>query len=249
MYRTILIICIVLFTSCKETEIQLTAQEIIDRSIEICGGENYLTNAVSFDFRDKKYQSKPNGKQKRLTRRILTDSTDILDVRSPKGFQRFVNDSLVALPDTLATKYSNAVNSVHYFAYLPYGLNDKAVQKRYLGKSKIGASEYYEIEVTFNEKGGGDDFDDTYIYWFNTVTFKPDYLAYEFHVNDGGQRFRVAFNERIIDGLRFVDYKNYKSANMDLPISSIDSLYNNASLELLSEIKLENIKVTPDSYN
>lgn len=249
MYRILLLTGIVLFIGCKEAKIEPTAQEIVDRSIEICGGENYLYNTISFDFRGKKYQSIPQGNQKILQRKILTDSTEILDVRSPNGFERFVNDSLVILPDTLATAYSNAVNSVHYFAYLPYGLNDKAVQKRFLGMATIGATEYYEIEVTFNENGGGDDFDDIYIYWFNTKTYKPDYLAYEFHVDGGGQRFRVAYNERIVKGIRFVDYKNYKSPNTATPISSIDSLYTNEGLELLSEIKLEDIKVTQDSYN
>lgn len=249
MYKRIVIICLVVFFGCKEHNEVLSAQEVIDKSISVSGGESYVSNKISFDFRGITYTSTPVGNQKILTRQSRTDSTEILDVRSPEGFERFVNDSLVILPDTLTTAYSNAVNSVHYFAYLPYGLNDRAVQKRYLGKTKIGPSEYYEIEVTFNENGGGDDFDDTYIYWFNTKTFKPDYLAYEFHVDGGGQRFRVAFNERIVGNIRFVDYKNYKSKNTDVPISSIDSLYTDESLVLLSEITLENIKVTPDSYN
>ena len=87
------------------------------------------------------------------------------------------------------------------------------------------------------------------MYWFNTVTFEPDYLAYEFQVNGGGQRFRVAFNERVVEGIRFVDYKNYKAKNSNVSIENIDVLYTSSLLELLSEIKLENIKVIPGNYN
>jgi hypothetical protein len=37
------------------------------------------------------------------------------------------------------------------------------------------------------------DFDDEYMYWIKD-TRKVDYLAYSYHVNDGGVRFRAAFN-------------------------------------------------------
>jgi len=69
---------------------------------------------------------------------------------------------------------------------------------------------YYKLKVTFDQDGGGDDFDDTYVYFFNKATFKPDYLAYDFHVNGGGMRFREAYNERYVNGIRFVDYNNMK---------------------------------------
>ena len=249
MKRGIIIVCLMLFCACSERNKKLSAQEIVDRSIEVSGGDRYATRKISFDFTAILYTSVPMGNQKILTRQLRTDSTQILDVKSPKGFERFINDSLVKLPDTVATAYANALNSVHYFAYLPYGLNDKAVQKRYLETTKIDSSEYHKIEVTFNENGGGDDFDDTYIYWFNTKTFKPEYLAYEFHVDGGGHRFRAAFNERVVGGIRFVDYKNYKNTNLEISIYNIDSLYLSDNLELLSEIKLENIEVTPGSYN
>ena len=245
----VIIFCLVLVCACRDHRTKLSAQEIVDKSIEVSGGDRYVKNEISFDFRTAKYTATPLGNQKILKRRMLTDTTEILDVKSPDKFQRFVNDSLVVLSDSVARVYANAVNSVHYFAYLPFGLNDRAVQKRHLGMVTIGAYDYYKIEVTFNEIGGGDDFDDTYIYWFNAETFKPDYLAYEFHVDGGGQRFRAAFNESAVGGIRFVDYKNYKNTNLEIPIYGIDSLYLNDNLELLSKIKLENIKVTPDSYN
>ncbi|MEB8389496.1 hypothetical protein OO012_20020, partial [Rhodobacteraceae bacterium KMM 6894] len=108
------------------------------------------------------------------------------DVKSKAKFERFIDGTLEVLPDSTANKYDNSVNSVHYFVKLPYGLNDPAVNKTLLGEVTLKEKEYYKIKVTFEQAGGGDDFEDTYLYWINKETFKPDYLAYDFHENDGG---------------------------------------------------------------
>ena len=59
------------------------------------------------------------------------------------------------------------------------------------------------------------------MYWFNKETFKPDYLAYDFHTDGGGVRFRKAYNERYVDGIRFVDYENYKPRD---PKETLDNI-------------------------
>lgn len=92
-------------------------------------------------------------------------------------------------------------------------MNDKAVNKLYLGKVLIKGNEYYKIKVTFNEEGGGEDFEDVFVYWVQTGTFKVDYLAYSYAVNGGGIRFKEAYNERFVNGIRFVDYNNCKPEN------------------------------------
>ena len=72
---------------------------------------------------------------------------------------------------------SNSVNSVHYFSVLPFGLNDKAVSKKLLSDITIKGVDYYTIQVTFSEDGGGDDFDDVFLYWVQKESFKLNYLA------------------------------------------------------------------------
>ncbi len=231
--------------SCKEQTATLpSAQQIVDKAIAVSGGDLHRTSNVSFTFRDRKYTYRLQDGKKVLTRVTLTDSTRIEDIKTNTGFQRFVNDAEVQVSDSMAGRYSNSVNSVHYFAKLPYGLNDAAVNKEFLGEVKINEQEYYKIKVTFDEVGGGDDFDDVYVYWFNKATFKPDYLAYVFHVDGGGLRFRRAYNERYIKGIRFVDYENYKAADKNSPILSMDSLYVKGELELLSKIELDSILVS-----
>jgi len=250
MNRIILLFCIGLVVACGPNgKMSPTAQSIVDESIQVSGGERYKKSIISFDFRNRTYIMERQNGQKVLKRVFQMDSTTVLDIRKSTGLQRFVNDSLVFLPDSMANKYGNSINSVHYFAYLPYGLNDAAVNKKYLGRVPIGDLEYHKIEVTFDQVGGGDDYDDTYVYWFNVATLKPDYIAYEFHVDGGGVRFRKAFNERYVGGIRFVDYQNYKTLDKTIPVQKTDSLFSAGKLELLSQIELTHINVLPDSYN
>jgi len=248
MKRSFLILLLVVLWSCTDKKSEINAQQIVDKAIAVAGGELYNSSDISFTFRDRKYEVELRSKKRILKRILITDTSRVVDIKEGNKFQRFVNDTLVDLHDSLATNYGNSVNSVHYFAALPYGLNDLAVNKELLGEVTIKGRDYYKLKITFSEEGGGDDFDDIYLYWINKATWKPDYLAYEFHVDGGGMRFREAYNERYVNGLRFVDYKNYKPKEKG-SIITIDSLYSANELELLSDIKLHNIEVNPGNYN
>ncbi|NNL03154.1 MAG: deoxyribose-phosphate aldolase [Eudoraea sp.] len=249
MVRFSLILIFLATVGCRNNNSDLMAvQDIIDKSIEVSGGNLYRSCNISFTFRDIRYEMNNTNGRKILKRTIKKDSTEILDILKHNGFARYINGKLVNVADSMATKYSNSINSVHYFAYLPYGLNDSAVNKKLLGETQIGGNQYYKVEVTFDEEDGGKDFEDIYIYWVNKETFKPDYLAYQFNINGGGSRFREAFNERIINGIRFVDYNNYKAAD-NISVYNLEALFKSKKLELLSTIRLEDISVNPDNYN
>lgn len=241
-YYLVLSVAIVLFACAKN---EPTAQEIIDKAIENAGGDKYKSAEISFDFRKGAYKSsRGNGKYK--LERFLPDSTGATnhDVVTNDGFTRYKDEQEVALSDSLEAVYQNSVNSVHYFVQLPYGLNDAAVNKELVGKDTIHDKEYYEIKVSFDVEGGGADHEDLYMYWINTQTFTVDYLAYSFEVNDGGIRFRKAYNPRTIQGIRFVDYENYKTDDLSTPLKELDDLYEAKQLELLSKIENRDIKVS-----
>lgn len=250
MYRILIFLGIVILASCKPYKKEVViAQAVIDKSIKVSGGELFENTIRTFTFRDHNYVSE-NGKGEQVLKRILkNDTIHILDIRTNQNFKRYVNDSLVQLQDSMASKYANSVNSVHYFAGLPSGLNDPAVHKELLGEATLKGKLYHKIKVTFDQSGGGDDFDDTYVYWFNQETWKPDYLAYEFHVDGGGMRLREAYNERYVNGIRFVDYNNYKTKDRKTSILKIDSLFEAGSLQFLSKIELKNIQVNQGNYN
>lgn len=244
-----LFLFIILFISCKPKAEDLNAQAIVDKAIETSCGYNCENMAIDFIFRGRQYSSKRDGGAYSLER-ITTDSTGVThDILTNEGFSRFKNESLVAVVDSMATKYANSVNSVHYFALLPYGLNAAAVKKELLGERTINEKNYYEIEVTFIEEGGGTDFDDTFVYWFSKQDFSMDYLAYAYATDGGGIRFREAYNKRAVEGIRFTDYNNYKPESLDIELTELPALFEAGKLKLLSKIETEDVKVSINSQS
>lgn len=245
MKQIVLVLFLLLFFNCKQEEKQtLTAIEIVDKSIKVSGGEKFDNSTIDFDFRDKHYYAKRKNGEFELVRTYKDSVKKVTDFLTNTGFERHVNNKKVVVADSMINNYKASVNSVHYFSVLPYGLNDKAVIKEILGETTINDTEYYKIKVTFKQDGGGEDYKDVFVYWISKATFKVDYLAYSYLEVDGkGLRFREAYNERFVKGLRFVDYNNYKPKSSDTSVFELDDLFKNGKLELLSKIELININV------
>ncbi|MDT0295597.1 DUF6503 family protein [Mesonia ostreae] len=226
------------------------AQEVLSKVIERAGGDKYQTSAIEFRFRGNKYSSVRNCGMYELQKLEVTEDGDsIKDVLSNMGFERFVNREKLSLHDSLVTKYSNSLNSVHYFVQLPFGLNDAAVKKSYLDTVSIEKNKYHKIKVQFTEEGGGDDHEDVYMYWVNVEKNTIDYLAYSFEVNGGGMRFRKAINPKIVNGIRFADYENYAPKEDNLNVENLDKAFMNDKLKKLSEIINEDIRVVVGENN
>lgn len=243
----VLFLLIAFLFNCKQEAPELTADMIIDKAIEVSGGDLFGKATIDFDFRNRHYKAIRNKGEFQFERKF-SDSLGIFkDVLSNSGFKRFLNDEPFKVEDTMAVKYARSVNSVHYFSILPFGLNDAAVNKTFLGKLQIKGKDHFKVKVTFSEEGGGEDFEDVFMYYVNTKTYKVDYFSYLYYVDGGGIRFREAYNERYVNGLRFVDYKNFKPENPEADLNILDSLYNADALKLLSKVELENITVNIQS--
>lgn len=234
----------ILFVSCIRSKSEVTAQSIVDKAIEEACSGNCERASIDFTFRDRCYIRTRKGSLFTY-QRITSDSNGVTrDVLSNERFQRFRNDTLLEIPDSMAVKYANSVNSVHYFSQLPYGLNDEAARKELIGSTTIKGKPYYKIRVTFSEEKGGKDFEDIFIYWIHKELFLVDYVAYSYITDGGGIRFREAYNPRVINGIRFVDYRNYKPLAPLANLSLIDSLFKAQQLVLLSNIETEAVGVT-----
>ena len=216
----------------------MTAQQIIDACVKVHGGDDYKNAHFAYDFRKNNYEYHYDNGVFKYVRKPKDGTT--VDVLTNDGFSRTDNGKKVDLSEKKARSYSNSVNSVNYFLFLPYFLNDGAVNKRLLGEVEIKGQNYYKIEVTFDEEGGGDDHDDIHMYWIHTENFTMDYLGYSYIVNGGGVRFRAHKNRRKIGGIVFQDYINYKH-DKTTPVEDMDRLFNEDQLVQLSLIETENI--------
>jgi len=230
--------------SCESKEKELTAQQIIDESIAVSGANKIPNSLLSFDFRDRTYIANRNKGKFSLQRITKQNDTVITDILSNDGFSRLINEKPTSVIDSMAVKYSESINSVHYFSVLPYGLNDGAVKKKLLESVKIKEKEYHKVQITFAQEGGGIDFDDVFIYWIGKEDFQIDYMAYTFHVNGGGKRFREVRKEHLVNGIRFTDHNNYKPEDSNTDLFQLDQLFENGQLKKLSEINLENIIIS-----
>jgi hypothetical protein len=237
--RYLYVIFIAVLLSCKPTVKQLNAQEIIDKTMLASGADKVANSEIKFNFRGIDYISLRNNGNYTLTRK----NDSVTDVLSNISFKRLINDKEIIVEDSTANNFKNSVNSVHYFSVLPFGLNDEAVIKKLLPSGIINGKEYYKIEISFSENGGGEDFDDVFIYWINKKEFLIDYLAYSYHTNGGGKRFRVLKEQCSKNGIRFVDYHNYKPLDKTISLTNLDKGFENNQLKKVSEIVLKDIEV------
>lgn len=233
--------------SCQNSEKKLSSEEIVDKAIAYSGKSKLNNTILKFDFRKYHYKATPTCDGFKFER--ISKSKPIRGVLVNDELTHYSNDSIVKLADSTAFSYYESVNSVHYFTQLPVRLKDEAVNLSDLGKEKIQGKTYHKIEVKFSENGGGVDFEDIYIYWFDVEDFSMDYLSYSFIVNEGGLRFRKAINRRTIEGVVFQDYENYKPKIKSKDLEGLAEMFENNELELLSVIENKNIELTPVEPN
>jgi len=214
---------------------------IVQNAIKVHGGIAYDTANYEFVFRNKMYMfNNTNGFAYRVN---FKDSIGnrIEDNLDNGSFSRTVNDKVVDLFEKDIAIHSNALNSVIYFATLPHKLNDKAVHKELIGETVIKDEDYDVVRVTFGKESGGIDHDDIFMYWIHKKLHYVDYLAYSYSVNDGGVRFRSAYNPRAIDGIRFQDYINW-AAPVGTPLKDLPAMFEKNELKELSRIETENVR-------
>ncbi len=241
---TLCIFAITLFFSCTSLESASSpkskADKILAKTIKVHGGKKYDKAHYEFVFRKKKYTFKNEGQKYEYTSTSTKEGQTIVDILNNDGITRTVNGNAISLSEKQIRGYTGSLNSVIYFATLPHKLLDPAVNKTFKGITNIKGQVYSVLHIYFNEENGGVDHDDNFYYWINAKTNRIDYLAYDYKVNNGGVRFRSAYNPRIVDGILFQDYVNYK-APVGTPLKDLPALFEKEELKKLSVIETENI--------
>ena len=217
------------------------ADRIIKQAILAHGGPAYETETIQFNFRNNNYIfSHLDGGYLYQSTKTTQDGSEIIDILNNGNFTRTVDGVEKSLSDKDTRKFSDGLNSVIYFASLPYKLRDKAVFKKYVGEATVKGQKYHEIEIYFSEENGGTDHDDIFHYWISKENHTIDYLAYNYQVNGGGVRFRSAYNPSVVGGIRFQDYINFK-APVGTSLQDLPALYESGDLKELSRILTEHI--------
>lgn len=74
-----------------------------------------------FSFRNKKYKATRKFGAYSFERAFRVSLNNYKEVLGNNGFQRFINSERIIVAVSMAPRYSNSVNSVHYFSVLPMG--------------------------------------------------------------------------------------------------------------------------------
>jgi hypothetical protein len=234
---------LLIVAGCSSNQYAPSAEDILIDEVRTAHGSDKLDDiGLQFVLRNMIYTRVPSERGWNYSRlQIINDSTVIRDEWHGDQVERFINDERQTISTEQAHAYKNSINSVFYFALLPDALADEAVRVKILNEVEIFGTEYIKFQVTFTEDGGGEDFEDIYIYWVSKKEKTMDYFAYQYFTEGGGMRFREASNVQLIHGFRLQDYRNYKPL-YDVPIFELDSLFEVGGMELVSEINLENIQ-------
>lgn len=220
------------------------AQAIVDGALEAAGASNIDGSVITFDFRGKHFTVTHDGGRYRYERDYTDSTGTVHEVLSNDQLYREINGHSTQLSAEADDIMEEDINSVVYFALLPYRLNDRAVQKRALGTSVVHGQLYDMIEVTFRQDGGGKDYQDRFVYWFHHERCTMDFLAYYYHSGEMGSRFRQAIHPRTVGGIRFADYLNFDADTLGLnDIEHYGSLFDAGALETVSIVTLDHIKV------
>ncbi len=244
--KGILILVLILMAYAKtciaQVDDEKRARQIIEKTILTHGGKAYNDFHIGFTFRGKDFEVR-NDNGRFAFKKTFTDSTGKYEDRlTNDAFVRYLNGQKVALSDKEKSRWSNSVNSVVYFTMLPKGLADPAVNALLTDTIDIKGRSYFQIVVTFDQEGGGDDFEDVFIYWIAVDTYHMEYFAYQYHVNGGGTRFREAIDPVVVGGIRFQNYVNYKPESKTAALEKLPALFEQGALKKLSEIINENVR-------
>ena len=213
------------------------ATSIVNKCIDVHGGNRYRQMDISFTFRQFRVHLKQQG-GKFLYERTSKDSlnNEVHDILTNDFFSRTINNKKTDLPPKENDKYKNGLNAIAYFVLLPYKLSEPAVNLKYLGETTIENKRYEKIGVSFDETNGGKDHLDEFCFWIDKSTYTMDYLSYA----NEGPRFRKVIKRDTVDGIIFQDYNNYEVLDSTLPSYNYDAAFIAGRVKLLSKIEQQN---------
>jgi hypothetical protein len=231
---------LLLLSSCQKDGEK--AQRIVNETLRTHGVKLLETDTVNFTFRDHRYLHHRKNGRFHYERWPIDSAEAYRDVLTNEGFTRYRDGRKVELPAKDSSAYAQSLNSVIYFAFLPYRLNDPPVKKSYRGTDSIEGTLYHRVRITFRQKGGGEDHEDIFLYWFRKKDGRMDFLAYRYFREGGGVRFREAYDRRELEGMIVQNYRNYK-APKDVELKDLDEMWQKGELERVSLIRTENVEL------
>ena len=162
------------FSACSDAQ---DPDKIIDKSIAYYHMDKLNNASLEFVFRNAKFKVMQKDGQFKYERTFSDSTGNVHDILTNEGFRRILNGQALSLNSIDYAKYSQSLNAVIYFLYLPLKLNDPSVVKNYVAEVSIKGKTYHKLQISFDQSKGGADHNDVYYYWFDTEDYSMDHFA------------------------------------------------------------------------
>lgn len=219
---------------------------LVQRVVDAHGAARLGDASVDFVFRGTPYRMTRSGGRYRYERWPGPRQHEVLTNR---GYRMLVDGEPAKLSKAMMAARAQDLNSVVYFASLPYPLLDPAVRPQRAGRQTVDGIEHDVLEVRFAEAGGGEDHDDVFRYWLDPESGRMRYLAYAFARSGGGVRFRAATATQTVGGVTFVDWTNFGVDDPKVPLESLPDRWAQGALPELSDVAVDGVQVTAPRFD
>ncbi len=198
--------------ACKPKVDNKDPQYVIDQSIKAHGSKVFDQSIIEFRMGNRFYKSTRNQGQFFYERFWDSLGVTIHDALSNSGFVRQVGQGEIILDTKKIDNFSSSLRSIMYRFALPFGFNDPATVKTYLGEVILMEQPYHKIKITFRlNPNDRTIYDNEYVAWIHKTRFTMDYLAYLLNEPaEKGSRFLQATNPRKLEKLLVQDYKVFR---------------------------------------
>ncbi|PQB04951.1 DUF6503 family protein [Aureitalea marina] len=224
----------------QEHKNEISAQQIIERSIESYGGEAFFNSVVSFEVDDLKYNLIRKDHITDFTVSRLKDSMDLVGRYQNGLLEYYVDGELQELGTYNLRILRGKLDGFTYMNSIPHILIQNAITLTRMADVTIRNKPQLVVEAKWL-KIEDQDQDILYLY-LDPETYRINYTAEQLEVTGGYPQFKRYFNFQEVNGLLFADY--YSFARKDSV--ELDKMYQRfelADLRELDQINLKDIEV------
>ena len=228
-------------TSNKSITSEISANELLQKTIDAHGGEQLLKDSfIEFKIDKTSFSLQyDTGRANFKQIRQLDSDTHTLSYKYG-NIQYFINDSLQS-----EESYSKRMAEISLFGFLytfsiPFNLtaNDVIISKQ--ANVTIRQKEYYTLDVQFTKIP--DLPEDHFLLYIDIDSYEIGYVALQHDLSGSKPQFRRMIQPRKIKGILFQDYINYKPKEKFVPLDQLLNLYEDQELVQVSLIENKNIK-------
>jgi len=239
--KILFISTLALLTSCTSTP-DITAEELLEKTIETLGKRALYNSELSFMEREISYTSLRSKYQYEYTMKRSVDTINYFAKSYNGGFEYTENGVPVSYGATSGQLEKDLID-LNQFMILPANFeNDNAVLLNLKNDISIDGIEYYVLHISFKNQMPTD-LAGNYNLYIAKDTYEIDFIGYDSLATEGRFFLKEAFNKRVLNGVSFSDYRTYISQKNISTIDSLPVLLGKNQLVLRNPLVIKNINV------